>query len=529
MVKNPLKTTKKTKQPKIKEQVHTLVINEARFTTQSEVSISDNLGEGEPDRPFKEMMDIIDHDPRLELSLDTYVQMILGSGIKVTADTKKLEKKIVEWFDDIDFENKLEDGLYSYCGSGNMFFEVEPKAHSDFVEIPIDSMVGVVRDRKGNIRKYIQDINNKTTKLDPKDIIHFKFTNARREIWGRGLFHSVINGFTDPVTNVRYQAPIFQMKDIEDGLGKIIQNYASPIMMFHFKDAGENFIEKQGEVIKTARPGAKILTDKEFDIKIFEVKGDSKFEKYIEHIQRDVIEPGSQFPLQFFNAGFTARAASESTDSVLIRKVKRIQKRLANQISEFMILPFLRKTDKSITKDKFSIKFNLDNKTEFNIPDLITLFRDNVIKRSEIRENILKHTTIQIDPSDMEDLMPITSVTPTDKIDPDNPVEPKEIPKEDPEAKKLQRAKKTKIDIEEESFKKILEGIDEDKHECMEACLRKKKDAGIPIDKQAIAICMSECEKKSEAKHKREKKKEQMESKKLDILDKIERRLEWER
>jgi len=364
------KNKKHAKSRKKKEPMHIKVINETHFTHQSELNEADRFGDSQPSRPFIEMMDIIDRDPRLQLSLDTYVQMVLGTGLIIKAKKKKIEKKIKEWFDDIDFEEKLEDGLYSYIGAGNLFWETEPRLGSDLVEIPVDTIVGIDRDRKGHIKNYIQYVNDQEKKIRPDNIIHLKFSNVRQELWGRGIFHAVINDFTDPNTGIKYQAPIFAMKDIEDGLVKIIKNYASPIMMFHFKDAGESFIEKQGDALKKARPGAKILTDKEFDLKVFEVKGDNKFDKYIEHIQRDIIEPGTQFPLQFFNAGFTARAASESTDSVLIRKVKRIQKRLANEIKENFVFPYISKIDKTIKKDDFDLMFELNNKTEFDINHL---------------------------------------------------------------------------------------------------------------------------------------------------------------
>lgn len=460
------------------DQKHTIVINEAKFNPDSEVTISTEYGDSKPARPFKEMMDIVDHDPRLQLAQDTYVQMILGTGIQVKAKNHLLEDKINAWFDEINFEERLEDGLYSYIGAGNLFWEIEPKAYSDFVEIPIDTIESVVRDKRGKIKYYVQNVNNKVQKLTPENIIQFKFTNSRREVWGRGLFHSVINTFQDPRTGVTYQAPIFAMKDVEDGLVRIIQNYASPIMMFYFEDAGENFIEKQGDALKKARPGAKILTDKKFDLKVFEVSGESKFDKYIEHIQKNILEPGAQFPMAFFNAEFSSRAASETSDTIMVRKIKRIQKRLATQLQENFVLPYLKKQNKNIKDSDFELAFAFDNKTDFKILDLMVLFRENAIRRSELRKNLIKHSNIEIDMEDMEDLLPITSVTPTDRFgqsqagqhDPNLPPnEPKPIPQRKPGANigkdeedyedkvELKAKKKKKEDREEKLAEQKLE------------------------------------------------------------------------
>ena len=326
--------------PKIKESIpkkipmHFKILQEADFTSQSDIKESGMWDDAQPDRPFAEQMDIIEHDPRLQLSIDTYIQMVFGSGIAVKSEKKRLVTKIRDWFDEINFEEKIEDGLTSYLGTGNLLLEVEPKTKSDFVEIPIDTIKSIIRNKKGKVSKYIQYVNNVNKDLQPDNIQHLKLTNSRREVWARGLYHSIINKFTDPVTGEVYDAPIFAMKKAEDGITRIIQNYSSPTQMFYFEDAGENFIEKQADDLRKARPGAKILTDKKFEVTTFEVEGNNKFDGYIEHMQRNILEPGIQFPLGFFNASFTARAASETSDSVMIRKVKRIQRRFTNHFQD---------------------------------------------------------------------------------------------------------------------------------------------------------------------------------------------------
>ena len=144
-------------------------------------------------------------------------------------------------------------------------------------------------------------------------------------------------------------------------------------------------------------------------------------------MQRDVLEPGSKFPLQFFNAGFTARAASESTDSVLIRKVKRLQERFAGQIKRFIILPYLDKQGMKIKSKDIQVFFETPQKQVETIADITTAFRDNILKRSEARKWFISNTDVDVNQDDMEDLPPITSVTPTDQLQ-DNREDPeKEI------------------------------------------------------------------------------------------------------
>ena len=393
------------------------------FNQKSEVNESDFIDELAPDRPFIESLNAIRGDPRLDLSTETYIQMVLGKGLKVTAKKQKDADDINEWLNEIGFHEMLEDGLYSYLGVGNMIFEHDP-TYSEYVEVPITTIDSIVRDKKGRIAAYIQHVNDEDIKLRPKEVAHFKLTNVAKEPFGRGLHHSLLNRYTDPDTGDVYDSPLIQMKKMEDAMPKIFDAYASPIQMFQFEDAGEQFIKNQADALKKVKPGMKIVTDKPFKVETFEVAGNAKFDGYIEHIQRDLLEPGSKFPLQFFNAGFTARAASESTDSVLTRKVKRIQQRLANQILRFMIIPYIRARGKKVKQKDIHVFFETPQKQEATVQDTITSFRDNIIRRSEARKWFVDNTTITINEEDMEDEPPITSVTPTNQLQDTRDTEP---------------------------------------------------------------------------------------------------------
>ena len=265
--------------------------------------------------------------------------IILGSGLKIKTQNEKAKKKIEKWLKATQFERKLEDATHSLVVTGNAIFEKYP-LYADLVEVDITTVKEIIRDSHGKVLKYIQEVDGEQNELKPKDLCHFKLSNRHREVWGRGLFQSV--AATRIIDGVNEPSPITSMWRVENAMVKIFESYASPMMLIHFADAGEQFIEKQADAFKQAKPGAKILTDKEFDVKVFEVNPASKFDKYIEHLQQDVIEVGSQFPLQMFNAGFTARASSETTDSVVLRKIKRIQRRLSEQIKHDIIDPMLK-------------------------------------------------------------------------------------------------------------------------------------------------------------------------------------------
>ena len=397
------------------------------FNHKSEVNQSDYMDELAPDRPFVQTLNAINQDPRLNLSNETYIQMVLGKGLRVSAKKESIADMVTDWWDDINWDEQLEDALYSYLGCGNMFFEHDP-TFKEYIEVPVTTIESIVRNKNGDIKFYLQHVNDIDIKLKPSEVTQFKLTNVSREPFGRGLHHSVLSNYTNPDTGEIYDSPLIQMKKMEDAMPKIFEGHADPTVMFHFADAGEQFIKTQADALKKMKHGSKIVTDKEFDVKVIESSGNSKFEGYIEHIQRDLLEPGSKFPLQFFNAGFTARAASESTDSVLTRKVKRIQERLANQIKIFCILPYLKKRGKNVKSKDIQVFFESPQKQEASITDIITTFRDNGIRRSELRQWLISNTNIPVNQDDMEDEAPITSVTPTNQLQ-----DTRDKPKEEPE------------------------------------------------------------------------------------------------
>jgi len=367
----------------------------------------------EPEVSFEDLFYTNDHDARLSLACDTYVQLILGAGLKIKTQNVKAKKKIEKWLNVTQFERKLEDATHSLVVTGNAIFEKFPM-YADLIEVDITTIKEIIRDDHGKILEYVQEVDGIKNILKPKDICHFKLSNRHREVWGRGLFQSVasrrvIDGVYEP-------SPIESMWKVENAMVKIFESYASPMMLIHFADAGEQFIEKQADAFKKAKPGAKILTDKEFDVKVFEVNPASKFDKYIEHLQQDVIEVGSQFPLQMFNAGFTARASSETTDSVVLRKIKRIQRRLSEQIKQEIIDPMLKASKIDPDKADISIIFETESKFELSADDIQKLFEKGTITRDEVRGYLKKNTIIDLDDEKDGDQPPITSVTPTNDL-----------------------------------------------------------------------------------------------------------------
>ena len=270
----------------------------------SEVNV-DEWAEGtKPEVSFAKCFYLNDHDSRLQLSSDTYVQLIHGLGITVNGDDKDAVEKVQDWFREIGFEEKLEDGTHSYVIAGNVMFEKAPMM-ADVTEVDITTIKSAKRLKNNKIKYYTQFVNNSEKKLPADKFTVLKFTNRRLEIWGRSLFQSIIS--PKMIKGKEIESAVEEMWRIEHAMVKILEADYRTMMIIWFKDVGEQFIKDKEQEFKKLGPGAKILTDKEFEVKIFEVNPASKFDKYIEHYEKDVIETGTQFANQIITAGFTAR------------------------------------------------------------------------------------------------------------------------------------------------------------------------------------------------------------------------------
>jgi len=382
----------------------------------SEVNFNEWSQDTKPEVPFAKIFYLNDHDSRLYLATDTYVQLILGSGMKLTGDNQKAVAALEKWIHANFIEEKLEDGAHSYVIAGNVCYELILKGKKviDIDEVDITTITGAVRDKHGSVKSYIQHVNDKDIPLPASRIAHLKFTNRRQELWGRCLAQSVVS--PKIVNGKQVDSAIEEMWKIENAMVKIFQSYASPMMMIQFEDVGEDFIEDKQQEFSKVGAGAKIITDKAFKAEIFEVNPASKFDKYIEHYEKNVLESGTQFAQQIFTAGFTARASSESSSDMIKLKIKRVQRRYGLQLVQQIFNHVLVSLGFRPSKVNLQVDFVFDSESVLTIQDVIGLFEKGGIRRSELRKYLTDNTDLTPDPDDMEDTVPITSVTPTDDM-----------------------------------------------------------------------------------------------------------------
>ena len=68
---------------------HLEVINESFSSQKSEVDIHEGVQNIQPETSFKNQLWYQQHDSRLQLATDTYVQLVLGAGLTIKVDNEK--------------------------------------------------------------------------------------------------------------------------------------------------------------------------------------------------------------------------------------------------------------------------------------------------------------------------------------------------------------------------------------------------------------------------------------------------------
>ena len=75
----------------------------------AELDTDEWAGALKPEVSFSRCFYLNDHDSRLYLSSDTYVQLLMGAGLVISGEEKDAIEALQRWIDDTGFEEKVDD------------------------------------------------------------------------------------------------------------------------------------------------------------------------------------------------------------------------------------------------------------------------------------------------------------------------------------------------------------------------------------------------------------------------------------
>lgn len=376
--------------------------------TNSKVKIAGNNYIAEnPEVSFKELIQFHDLTPQIQIGISSYSELITGTEIQINADDPDANDFIDEWIRKNNFYDKFEGLVTTNLICGNALLEkIGPSSKIvDVEEVDMKTITGKKRDDFGNVIYYEQTTDmGQTIKLPANTFIEFNLTEFSRNIWSRSLFYSLAMPRT---TRGRTTAPLIeQLWAVEDAITGIMLNHAYPTEVFVFPNiTNDEELEKMRQYISKRKPGEKFVIGGEngFDHKITETAGDAKYDGYLERFYK-TIELGIQFPHDIMTGDFTSRASSDTTETIVMKRVRGYQRYLANKLKNELFDVILAQNGFDPEKANLQISFTTQNVIELTIDQVTKLWNDKVITLKEVRDWLQANVGMDLDEAGFDEL-----------------------------------------------------------------------------------------------------------------------------
>lgn len=354
---------------------------------------------------FQRLMRYHDMTPQIQIAVSSYSELITGTDLIINSKNEEAEKFLEEWMRRTNFYEKFEGLVTSILMFGAALLEkLGPKDTQDVQEVDMTSIMSKKRDEFGRLEYYEQrQLEGQIIKLENIDsFIEFSLTNYSNQAWGRSLFYSLAVPRT---TGYRTTAPLVEvMWGIEDAMAGIIQNNAFPITTITYPGANDEYLEKEAERWRRYKPGDKRVQKIKPEIEFFETNPASKYTDYISHMEK-VFELGTQFPHDILTGDFTSRASSQTTETIVMKRVRGYQRYLCSKLKKELFEPILEQNGFNAEEVELELSFTTQNVIELEQKEVLELFKVKAITLKEIREWYQANTGMQLDDKEMEDLI----------------------------------------------------------------------------------------------------------------------------
>jgi hypothetical protein len=288
-------------------------------------------------------------------------------------DNEKAQKFLDDWARKSNFYDKFEGLVTTLLICGNAILEKLDETDTlDVMEVDMSTIIAKKRDDVGKLQYYeARNQNGMTNKLGEGHIekfIEFNLTNYSRQKWGKSLFYSLA---VPRVVGNRTEAPIVeQLWSIEDCMAAIYINNAYPITTFTYPGASDDYLKKEAVRWQKYKPGDKRIQKIKPEIEFSEIAGSqSKFTEIIDHWEK-LVELGTQFPHDILTGDFTSRASSETTESIVMKRVRGYQRYLGNKLKNELFDSVLIQNNFDPEEVMLTISFSAQNVIEVT-PDQV--------------------------------------------------------------------------------------------------------------------------------------------------------------
>lgn len=353
-----------------------------------------------PEVPHSILFDYRDKTPQIDSIIEYCTDLIVGTDLNINTDEEtdkdgKIKKILDEFSEEISLYEKVKNQTDVTLTSGTSIYAriISAGKLQNLEEVDMTSVKRVKRDIYGNVVDYLVDDGNggeqsikKVTGVSNINqvFIPFKFRNRGRDFFGRSIFHglaverNVGNRTTRPIVEA-----LWSLDDVVIGT---LENFAYPVEYHIFDGINETDLELEAEKIKESKPGDRFFLSRMHEIDRREPT-QARFDSFFEHTS-NIVQLGTGFPLEILLGDFTSRASSQTTDSLLMRRIKAFQQSLVKfirtEVLEFY-LKSLGMDEKKIKEYNISIEFATQTPMEYTPDQVLARCNSGVWTKDEVR------------------------------------------------------------------------------------------------------------------------------------------------
>ena len=373
-------------------------INTSNKTPSAKIIKRDWLRERPNNVTFERLIDYHDRTPQIRMSIASYSEMITGTDMSITCKSEDAQKQLDDWIRRTNFYDKFENLVTTILITGNGILEkLDEKDVQDVLEVDMSTVLSKKRDEFGELEYYEQRTQNGgLTKLGEGQLgkfIEFNLTSYSRQPWGKSIFYSLAVPRT--VGNRTMPPLVEAMWGLEDAMVSIVLNNAYPITTITYPGANDDYLRTEARRWQEYKPGDKRVQKIKPEIEFFESSGNSKYTDFVTHIQK-TFELGTQFPHDIMTGDFTSRASSDTTETIVQKRVRGYQRYLANKLKHELFDSILINLGFDPEKEDCEIQFTTQNVKELEVEQVVQMKEKNDITLNELREWIRSNVGIEL-------------------------------------------------------------------------------------------------------------------------------------
>ena len=351
---------------------------------------------------FERLIHYHDRTPQIQMPVSMYSEMISGTDMEIVCNSDAATEYLREWVRRTNFYEKFENMVTTWLICGNALLEkLDENDIQDVLEVDMATIISKKRDEYGELQYYEHRTHNgQIAKLGDGSLgkfIEFNLAPFSRKAWSNSLFHSLAIPRT---LGHRTMPPVVELIwGVEDAMGGILLNNAYPITTITYNGANDEYLKKEARRWAEYKPGDKRVQKVKPEIEFFETQTGSKYTDYLDWL-KNTVQMGVQFPNEILTGDFTSRASSETTETIVQKKVRGYQRYLANKLKTELFDNILLQNGFDPDSEECSVSFTTQNIIELEVNQVKDFTNTGIMTKNEAREWLRKNTGMELPDDD---------------------------------------------------------------------------------------------------------------------------------